>query len=294
MSSVLERSVIVEKRMVIPADLPDEAVNTGIKKAKSSFIQLLILGIFAGMFIALGGFAASMASHSIENVGVAKFAAGAVFPVGLMLVLICGAELFTGNTLMSVALLEKKITTKQILRNWIIVYVSNFLGALLIAYLIFSSGVLGTNGGKLGGYAIKVAATKGGLAFWPAFTSGILCNILVSIAVWGAYAAKDIASKILMIWFPIMTFIVSGFEHCVANMYYFSIGLLARTNPAFVEASHVGEKISNVDILHAVSNLVPATLGNIVGGAIFVGMAYWIVYKHVPDALASKRPTISG
>lgn len=284
----------MEKRMVMPANLPDEAVNTGIKKARSSCTQLLILGIFAGMFIALGGFAASMVSHSIDNVGVAKFAAGAVFPMGLMLVLICGGELFTGNTLMSAALLEKRITTKQVLRNWIIVYVSNFLGALLIAYLIFSSGALGTNAGKLGGYAIKVAAAKGGLAFWPAFTSGILCNILVSIAVWGSYAAKDIASKIFMIWFPVMAFIVSGFEHCVANMYYFSIGLLAKTNPAFVEASHVGEKIANVDIAHAISNLVPVTLGNIVGGAVVVGMAYWIAYKRTPAAQVSEIKSISA
>lgn len=283
----------MEKRMIISAEIPNEALNIGIKKARSSFAQLAVLGICAGMFIALGGFAASMVSHSIENVGLAKLAAGMVFPVGLMLVLICGGELFTGNTLMSVAFLEKRITFGQMLRNWVIVYLANFIGALLIAYLIFSSGVIGTNAGKLGGYAIKVAAAKGGLAFWPAFTSGILCNILVSIAVWGAYAAKDITGKVLIIWFPVMAFVLSGFEHSIANMYYFSMGILARTNAVFVEASHVGEKISNVDFIHGIANIIPVTLGNIVGGAIFIGMAYWIVYKYIPETTAPKSRYIS-
>lgn len=273
--------------MIVPGELPDETVKVGIKKAKSSFSQLLILGIFAGMFIAIGGFAAAMISHSIENVGLSKFAGAVVFPTGLMLVLICGGELFTGNTLMSVALLEKKIRFREMLRNWIIVYIANFIGALLIAYLVFSSGSLDTNGGKLGGYVIKVAVNKGGLSFMKALASGILCNILVSLGVWGANAAKDIAGKILIIWFPVMLFVLSGFEHSVANMYYFSIGMLAKSNQQFVEASHVGEKISNLDLGHVIGNLIPVTLGNIIGGAVFVGMAYWLAYKYIPGRKAS-------
>lgn len=279
--------------MIVPAELPDEAVKVGIKKAKSNFSQLLILGAFAGMFIAIGGFGAAMISHSIENVGLSKFAGAAIFPTGLMLVIICGGELFTGNTLMSAALLEKKITLKELLRNWIIVYLANLVGAFIIALLIFNSGSLDTNGGKLGGYVIKVAANKGGLSFAQAFTSGILCNMLVCLGVWGSNAAKDIEGKILIIWFPVMAFVLSGFEHSVANMYYFSIGLLAKSNQQFVELSNIGEKISNVDIGHAIGNLIPVTLGNIVGGAVFIGFAYWLVYKFIPKTKASKLQALT-
>jgi formate/nitrite transporter len=268
--------------MLAPAEICDEVVNVGIKKGKWHTLQTSILGILAGAFIALGGFAASMASHSIENVGVAKLAAGLVFPMGLMLVLICGGELFTGNSLMSVALAEGKVNLRQMLRNWIIVYFTNFIGAFLIAFLIFQSGLLDTNAGKLGGYAVKVAANKAGLSFWQAFSSGILCNFLVCLAVWGAYGAKDMAGKIAIIWFPIMAFVVSGFEHSVANMYYFSIGMLAKSNPAYVEAAHAGNKIAKLDILHIIQNLIPVTLGNIVGGMVLVGLAYWAVFKKAP------------
>lgn len=284
----------MEKIIVAPVELPDEASKAGIKKAKSGFFQLLILGVFAGMFIAFGGFSAATISHSIENVGLSKFAGAVVFPTGLILVLICGGELFTGNTLMSVSFLERKISLKELLRNWIIVYLANFIGAFLIAYLIFNSGSLNINGGKLGAYVIKAAANKGGLSFKQAFTSGILCNILVCLAVWGSYAAKDIAGKILIIWFPIMTFVLSGFEHSVANMYYFSIGILAKSNQQFVEMSHIGGKIANVDFVHAVKNLVPVTLGNIVGGALFIGAAYWLTYKHIPKANISKLQILNN
>lgn len=279
--------------MIIPSELPDEAVKIGIKKAKFSFSQLLILGTFAGMFIAIGGFGAAMISHGIENVGLSKFAGAAIFPVGLMLVVICGGELFTGNTLMSAALLEKKITLKDMLRNWIIVYLTNLLGAFIIALLIFSSGSLNTGGGKLGGYAIRVAANKGSLSFLQAFTSGILCNMLVCLGVWGSNAARNIEGKILSIWFPVMTFVLSGFEHSIANMYYFSIGLLAKSNSQFVELSNIGEKIANVDIGHAIGNLLPVTLGNIVGGAVFIGAAYWMVYKFIPKTKELKLESLT-
>lgn len=278
----------MEKRMLVPPEILNEVINVGIKKAKLGIIQLIILGIMAGAFIAFGGFAASMASHSIDNPGIAKFLSGAVFPVGLMMVIICGAELFTGNCLMIVAMLEKRINLAQILKNWIIVYASNFIGAFVIAILITGSGLLSTNSGKLGGYAIKIASYKGGLTFLQGLSSGILCNILVCIAVWGAYAAKDIVSKIAIIWFPIMAFVLSGFEHSIANMYYFSIGIMAKLNPNMVDISHVGEKIANVSLGHMIRNLVPVTLGNIVGGVIFVGVAYWVSYRSSPVTDSAK------
>lgn len=272
----------MEKVMLSPSEICDEVIKSGIKKANTSSINLLILGIFAGIFIALGGFSAAVFSHSIENVGVSKFAAGVIFPAGLMMVLICGGELFTGNALMVISLYEKKIRFTQMIRNWIIVYFGNFIGAFLIAFLIFNSSILDINAGNLGAYAIKTAVNKGSMSFITAFSSGILCNILVCIAVWGAFSAKDIAGKILIIWFPIMAFVVSGFEHSVANMYYFSIGMLAKSNSTFVELSKAGEKISNLDLKHIILNLIPVTLGNIVGGSLIVATGYWLVIKYLP------------
>jgi formate/nitrite transporter len=270
----------MEKQMLSPKEICNYVESVGVQKANNEFVHTLILGILAGAFIAIGGFSAAMASHSIENVGVAKLVAGIVFPVGLMLVLICGAELFTGNCLLTVAYAQRKITLKKMLRNWTIVYFANFVGAFIIVVLIYYSGLLSTNGGKLGGYAIKVAAYKSGLTFTQTFTSGILCNLVVSLAVWGSYAAKDVASKVLISFFPIMAFVIAGFEHCVANMYYLLLGVFAKSNPAYVELSHqTAEKVANINFIHVVQNLIPATLGNIVGGGIFVGIAYWLVYK---------------
>jgi formate transporter len=261
----------------------DETIRIGEKKAANTHkFQTVTAAVLAGAFIALGGFGASMASHAIENPGLAKLVAGAIFPVGLILIVICGGELFTGNALLILAFLEKKITLRQMLKNWAIVYAGNFIGALTIAFLVFNSGLLGTNGGMLGGYAIKVAVTKGSLTFAQAFSSGILCNLLVCLAVWGSYVARDVTGKILIIWFPVMTFIVSGFEHSVANMYYFSLANLAKLNSLFVETSHVSDRLGYIDLAHAVQNLIPVSLGNVIGGGLFVGMAYWAGYKHVP------------
>lgn len=271
----------MEKAMLSSSEICDEVIKSGIKKANTSSIKLLILGIFAGIFIALGGFSAAVFSHSIENVGFSKFAAGVIFPTGLMLVLVCGGELFTGNALMVIALYEKKIRFTQMLRNWVIVYFGNFIGAFLIAFLIFNSSILDINAGRLGAYVLNTAVNKASMSFISAFSSGILCNILVCIAVWGAFSAGDIAGKILIIWFPIMAFVVSGFEHSVANMYYFSIGILAKANPYFVELSRAGEKISKLDLAHIILNLIPVTLGNIAGGSLIVATGYWLVIKYM-------------
>ena len=283
----------MEKRMLSPSEICDYAVETGVKKGNSPFMQLLILGIAAGAAIALGGFAASMASHAIENPGLAKLVSGAIFPIGLMIVLICGGELFTGNTLMGPALFEHKIKIRHVLRNWTIVYFSNFIGALLIAFLIFESGLLDTNSGKLGGYVIKTAVYKSGLSFGQALAGGILCNILVCLAVWASYAAKDIAGKVLTIWFLIMAFVLSGFEHSVANMYYFSIGLLAKSNSIYAAASHAGDKIANLNLSGVIGNLIPVTIGNIIGGFLCVGALYWAAYKYNPSIKTDSSKTIN-
>ncbi|KNF09893.1 putative formate transporter 1 [Gottschalkia purinilytica] len=285
----------MDKKMLTPAEVCQETVNIGVKKgAKSHFIQTCISGILAGAFIAMGGFAASVSSHSIANYGLSKLVAGAVFPVGLILVLICGAELFTGNNLLIVAFTERKITASQFLKNLIIVYFSNLLGAIIIAFMIFKAGLLSGNENLLGAYALKVAATKGSLSFSSALFSGILCNFLVCLAVWGSYAAKDIAGKVLITWFPIMAFIISGFEHSVANMYYFSIGMLAKTNSDIISVSKLTqEKLSHVNISSAISNLIPVTIGNLIGGIFFVGLAYWVIYNYAPGLLKSGKKDLS-
>jgi formate transporter len=283
----------MEGKLLTPAEIYAETIYVGVKKGKNHSLQTLILGILAGVFVSFGAYASSMASHSIENPGIAKLVAGVVFPVGLMLVLICGGELFTGNTLMSVAFMEKKITLKQMVKNWTIVYFANFIGAVFIAFLIFTTGLLDTNSGKLGGYAIKIAANKANLNFTQAFVSGILCNIIVCLSVWGSYAAKDVAGKVLMAFFPILAFVIMGFEHSVANMYYFSIGLMSKMNPSYVEASHVtADKLSKLDLAHVIGNLVPVTLGNIIGGAVFVGIAYWGVYRFAAELNKNVKKTV--
>lgn len=273
----------MDKKMLTPPEITNYVEEVGIKKANNKTAQTLLLAILAGMFIAMGAYGASMASHSItNNVGVQKVVAGVVFPVGLLFVLICGAELFTGNALLSIAWAEKKITLGQMFKNWTLVFIGNFIGSIIIAALIFYAGLLST--GTLGGYAIKVAATKASISFGPALASGILCNIIVCFCVWGTYAAKDVTGKVLMGFVPIFVFVISGYEHVVANMYYFTIGLLAKTNAAFIEASHVTpEKLSHLTVGGIFNNLIPVTIGNIIGGAVFVGLAYWAIYKYIPS-----------
>ncbi|MEG0307733.1 MAG: formate/nitrite transporter family protein [Clostridium sp.] len=268
----------MDKKMLSPEEITTYAEEVGVKKVSNRWMQTLILGILAGMFIALGGYAAAVASHGIADPGIQKAIAGTVFPVGLILVLICGAELFTGNSLLSVAWAQKRITTKQVVKNWSLVWIGNFIGAIFIAILVFYSGLLST--GTVGGYVIKVAANKASLGFGQALASGVLCNIIVCLGVWGSYAAKDVSGKILMSFFPIFAFVISGAEHCVANMYYFTIGLLAKMNPQFVEISHVSsEKIDNLNLVGIFGNIVPVTIGNIIGGSICVGLVYWFIYK---------------
>ena len=283
----------MESRMLKPTELCDASIGSGCGKAKLTVLQQTVLGIMAGIFIALGGAASGVASHSITDAGLAKFVSGAIFPVGLIMVIICGAELFTGNCLMVVPLMDKKIAIKDMIRNWVVVYFANFIGSILIAFLVFKSGVFTMSSGKLGGVVIKVASTKASLPFWTAFSSAILCNLLVCLAVWGAAAAKDVAGKIAMAWFPIMAFVVCGFEHCVANMYFLTAGIFAKSNPAFVQASGLSpEKIINGAGI--INNLIPVTLGNIVGGAVLVGFTYYAAYKYKPSTVKETAARVDG
>lgn len=266
-----------------PSEIAEFTVNAGIKKANLTVMNQFILGILAGAFIAFGAQAANMASHTITNVSIAKFIGGLIFPVGLMMVLMAGAELFTGNCLMIMALAERKINLIQLLRSWIIVYLGNLAGGILIAFLISCSGQLNYTGGLLGGFTIKAAAGKINLSFMNAFVLGVLCNWVVCLAVWMSFGAKDGISKMFCAFFPIWLFVASGFEHSIANMYYIPAGIIAKCNPLYAaKALESGISQSAIDSLNWCSmftdNLLPVTLGNIIGGSCFVGMIYWFAY----------------
>ncbi len=276
-------------RLLAPEEIARHTVENGIKKANASFIKLLVLGILAGAFIAFAAEGSNAAIYGINNLGLGKALAGALFATGLMLVIIAGGELFTGNTLMVCALAERKIKLRGLLKNWVAVYTGNFVGALIIVLLIYFSGQLGFSHDLLGAFTIKTAAYKTSLTFMNAFSMGILCNWLVTLAVWMAYGTKDMMGRLFAIFFPIWLFITSGFEHSVANMYYIPMGILAKGNVDMVsQAMSLGATSAQIEGLNWANffagNLLPVTLGNIVGGVLFTGLAYWFVYINKKEA----------
>jgi len=275
------------KNYLTPKEIAEVTVERGIKKSKLSAKRLFVLGILAGAFIAFAAEGSNMAAYNLfanpDTYGLGKALAGAIFGTGLMMVILAGGELFTGNTLLVMGVMEKKIPLKSMLKNWIVVYIGNFVGSLLIAYMMSHSGLFGSSAGQLGAMTIKIASYKVGLSFMEAFYLGLMCNWLVCIAVWMSYGAKDFTGKIVAIFFPIWLFITSGFEHSVANMYYIPAGIMAKSNPEFVEtAINMGmtpEKLMHLNwTTFLTNNLLPVTLGNIVGGGLFVGAVYWYVY----------------
>ena len=205
-------------------------IESGARKSGYSVFRLLLLGMLGGAFIAFASQGSNVAIHTIPSVGLAKALAGALFSTGLMMVVLSEAELFTGSMLMVIPCLGKSYRAARMVRNWMAVYIGNFIGSLIVAVFIILSGQFNFSGGMLGAFTIKVAAAKVGLSFTSAFFMGVLCNWLVCMAVWLAASAKDVAGKILAIFFPIWLFITSGFEHSVANMYYIPAGILAKSN----------------------------------------------------------------
>ena len=243
-----------------PLEMSRTISEIGEKKAKETVFELFIFGILAGMYIAFGSSAAtSVLSGGTLDPGFAKFLAGSVFSVGLMLVLILGSELFTGNILMTIGLIYQRYSFGKVLRNWVIVYLGNILGSVVIALLVFNSGLLVNHGNltSMGDVAVKISETKLQLSFSEAVCRGILCNMLVCLAVIMCIASKTIEGKILGIYFPIMTFVASGYEHSVANMYFLPAGLMVQG-----KFMHSFFTIFN--------NLIPVTIGNIIGGLLIV------------------------
>ena len=265
-----------------PATVADTLTRTVcVKKVQASALKLTILGIFAGVYIGFGAQLAIMVTHDMAGflgVGMAKLIGGAVFSVGLMLVVIAGAELFTGNNLIFLSVLDRQVGVGKWLRNWTIVFIANFAGSLLLVLLMYWSGLWKTNGDLVGVKALSIANAKVNLTFMQAFARGILCNWLVCLAVWMAVSAGTVIGKVWAIFFPIMAFVASGFEHSVANMFFIPMGLVLKGQAAVVTAAGLVDKLSQLTIGGMVMNLIPVTLGNIVGGAFFVATLYWVVY----------------
>lgn len=265
-----------------PKEIMQKQSDASVGKANGSFCRLFVLAIMAGAFIAFGAQASLMGSFNLtsdpETFGLGKVVMASIFPVGLMMVVMCGSELFTGNCLMVIGVLDKKISMGQMLRNWAIVYVGNFIGSIAVALGLAVSGLWDCGGGLLGAMTVKTAIGKCSLDFGSALVLGIFCNVLVCLAVWMATGSQETIGKIFAIWFCIGLFIVSGFEHSVANMYFIPAGMLAAGNDAYV--SMLGLDTSALTVFNfIVKNLIPVTLGNIIGGSLFVGVTYWGCYR---------------
>ena len=278
-----------------PKEIAQYAVEAGITKTSLSVGQMLVLGMLAGAYIAFAAEGSTLAMHDIGSIGFGRFLAGVIFATGLMLVVICGAELFTGNTLILIGYMENRIRLGSLLRNWGWVYLGNLIGSVLLAVMMDASGLWSYNNWLHGAYALKIAVTKVNLSFSEAFFRGILCNWLVCLAVWMAWAARDITGKIWGIFFPIMLFITSAFEHSVANMYYLTAGLLLKTEKAAVVAGHLEGRLGGLTLSGVVlDNLIPVTLGNIVGGAVCVGGCYWYCHLRTAQNLPKSTPEHVG
>ena len=261
--------------------------DVGTTKVEKPVVDIFMLSFLAGVYIALAAVGSMMSAFNLlaqpETFGLGRCLAGFVFPCGLILIFIAGGELFTGNTMMLLPLAQRRISLFAMLRNWLIVYVGNFAGAVGIAFLIYHSGQLNSSNNLLGGMTICIAATKCRLTFLEAFLLGIFCNWLVCLAIWTATSAKDVTGKILAIFFPIWLFVAAGFEHSIANMYYIPAGLFAAQSPRWLESA---QTITSPEALASltwtnffVANLLPVTLGNIVSGGVFVALAYGYVHR---------------
>lgn len=277
---------------LLPPEIAKRAAEVGAYKCRLPFWPLLTLAVLAGAFIALGAVFSTTVSAGTGGAvpfGLARLLTGIVFCLGLVLVLVAGAELFTGNALISMAWASGTVSTAQILRNWGIVYTGNFIGALATAVLLFFSRQYTFGSGAVGLAALEAARAKTALGFVQAVSLGILCNALVCLAVWLCLGARSITDKILAILFPISAFVAAGFEHSVANMYFIPIGLLIKSDTPFLTV--LGKSPTDYANLtwsnFLLVNLVPVTAGNLIGGVALVGLVYWFIYLRAERALVS-------
>jgi len=263
-----------------PPEIAHKAEAAGVTKAKYDILKTVLLGILAGVFIGLGAMLCTIVTTDIGlGFGLTKLLGGLVFCLGLILVVVAGAELFTGNSLIVVSWISGRTSLGRLLRNWGLVYFANFAGALSLAGLMFYTRQWAFSSYGVGANALLVANAKVNLSFGSALTRGILCNVLVCLAVWLCFSARTVTGKILAILFPITAFVAAGFEHSIANMYFISMGMLLAGQPAVLEAAGVtAEGIANLSWAGFIGNLVPVTIGNIIGGSILIGAVYWLAY----------------
>ena len=281
---------------LLPAEMAARAEFLGMRKAEMPFLKMFMLSVLAGAFISLGaifattigagGMAVTNAGGAVVfntglPYGLTRLLMGLVFSLGLILVVVGGAELFTGNNLIVMAWANGKVTGSALLRNWLIVYLGNFVGSIGTVLLMFLSRqyTFGTN--AVGITALRIGVAKVDLTFIQALALGILCNALVCMAVWLTYSARSTTDKILAVLFPITAFVAAGFEHSIANMYFVPYALFIKEfDPSFVAA--VGDRVANLELLtwqaFLVNNLIPVTIGNIIGGAVLVAAAYWAIF----------------
>ena len=281
---------------LLPPEMATRAEHLGVRKAETPFLKMFMLAILAGAFIALGaifattvsaggilvtGLDGTVAFNTGLPYGMTRLLTGFAFSLGLILVVVGGAELFTGNNLIVMAWANGKVTGRALLRNWVIVYLGNFVGSIGTVVLMFFTKQHTFGANSVGIAALKIGAAKVDLTFLQAVALGILANGLVCLAVWLTYSARSTMDKILAIIFPITAFVAAGFEHSIANMYFIPYALFIKDfDPDFVR--NIGDKVANLDLLtwqaFLVNNLIPVTIGNIIGGAVLVAAIYWAIF----------------
>lgn len=265
---------------LLPSEIARRAEETGVKKAGMDWLSVFALAVLAGAFVALGALFSTTVIAGANGVlpyGILRLMAGLVFCLGLILVIMAGAELFTGNNLIVMAWASRKISFQAVLRNWAIVYIGNFAGAALTAVLVFLTRQYTFGGGVVGQTALSIANAKVQLDFGQALVMGMLCNGLVCLAVWLTMGARTTTDKILAILFPITAFATMGFEHSIANMYFIPAGLLIKQfDPMFAAGTNLD--LTHLTIGGLINNLIPVTIGNVIGGAIMVAAIYWFIY----------------
>jgi len=271
----------------LPPAMAAKASDLGAAKAGLDAQRTFVLAVLAGAFIALGAMFATVVTTGGADVpfGINRLAGGVVFSLGLVLVVVAGAELFTGNNLIVMAWADRRITLGRLLRNWGIVYAGNLVGAVATALLVFAARQYEFGDGAVGLNVLAIADAKASLGWGQAVALGALCNALVCLAIWLSYAARSVTDKVLAVIFPITAFVAAGFEHSVANMYFLPIGLLVK--------EEVPEGAAHPDLTWSnalLDNLVPVTLGNIFGGAVMVGLVYWLVYRRPAGRPQGDRP----
>jgi formate transporter len=264
-----------------PADIAKRVEAAGIKKADLPFWSVALLSILAGSFIAIGCiFYILVTFDSTLPSGITRLIGGLVFCIGLVLVVVAGAELFTGNNLIVMGVASRVVRLSQLLKNWAIVYIGNFIGSMFVVLLMFYTNIWKTGSFGYAAKAVIIAAGKVNLTFVEGLTRGILCNALVCLAIWMCFGSRQIISKIAAIIFPITAFIALGFEHSIANMFYLPFGIILKRNPQVIEAVlkiSPDLNLNHLTVYGALGNILSVTLGNIIGGAVMVGLIYWII-----------------